>query len=593
VGGHQSVNNRRIGKQVSTSLELSLSHVERREKLKVLHNYHLLSPPPSLFITIATISFKLTSMTNSSLEATNNDTVMIALYYWYTPIPKAELEPHKEFHEHLCETLDLNGRIRISKEGLNGVLSGKRCDLEQYSLQLQQEVQYLHSCQQTASSSTLVEASPQPLESPNYPSELAKEKRYGNTLDIKYCHLRKDIDIEKQLFTYLHVKITQEVVSLNETEGAQAQTSSRSRRRKGKARKQKTLQDKHVSSNISYHNTSPHGQCQDSYKIDAEGVSIGVEGDTQSHRSDAKTRTKTNLDLDNYQPALHLTPQQWNDKLLQDAQSNGIDTSHANGDANAILIDARNIYESNIGHFAVPGIPTLLANTRKYSTIPSVLQASIPILSGKNVYMYCTGGVRCEKASVYLRALSESSEWPEGMEKPKSIYQLQGGIQKYLEQYGQRENGSEHAHELNGDQDRGEKQSDFDQGQDHQETLIKKDDSCLFAGKNFVFDNRRYDPVLGNSEIKIVGKCVMCSNPHDDYDNGNAPCENKEARCCRCRVLVLVCHDCRNKVRIWGEDIDKSMQELCRKPDLYCGGSDDKQCINEGHEVQHCELRQY
>ena len=93
----------------------------------------------------------------------------------------------------------------------------------------------------------------------------------------------------------------------------------------------------------------------------------------------------------------------------------------------------------------------------------------------------------------------------------------------------------------------------------------------------------------------------MCLNPHDDYDNGNAPCENKEARCCRCRVLVLVCHDCRSKVRIWGEDVDVDVNanaadddndDKCLKPDLYCGGVE-KQCINEGNEVQHCELRQY
>jgi hypothetical protein len=71
--------------------------------------------------------------------------------------------------------------------------------------------------------------------------------------------------------------------------------------------------------------------------------------------------------------------------------------------------------------------------------------------------------------------------------------------------------------------------------------------------------------------------------------------------------LVLVCHDCRSKVRIWGEDVNVSVadnasdhsvesheSQSCRKlkPDLYCGGVE-KQCINEGNEVQHCELRQY
>ena len=50
------------------------------------------------------------------------------------------------------------------------------------------------------------------------------------------------------------------------------------------------------------------------------------------------------------------------------------------------------------------------------------------------------GGVRCERAGSYLRALSESNSgaW-QGKEQPKGIYQLQGGIQKYLESYGREE----------------------------------------------------------------------------------------------------------------------------------------------------------
>ena len=89
------------------------------------------------------------------------------------------------------------------------------------------------------------------------------------------------------------------------------------------------------------------------------------------------------------------------------------------------------------------------------------------------------------------------------------------------------------------------------------------------------------------------GRCLLCNVPHDDYDNGHAPCENKEARCCRCRVLLLVCNGCRSKVRIWGEEKvealaggdDKNMTATsAEKPDLFCGPGG-QECIDEGNSV--------
>lgn len=242
-------------------------------------------------------------------------------------------------------------------------------------------------------------------------------------------------------------------------------------------------------------------------------------------------------------------------------------------------------------------------------------------MAGKNVYMYCTGGVRCERASVYLQALAESEQWPKGLEKPKGVFQLQGGIQKYLETYGELEgtagsdDGNVDGHDENSDgiyakknhtnpKGEQENQDSSEMVQDEQ-NITDMENPCLFAGKNFVFDQRRYDPVVGRNTLNRtsgagagagVGRCVICKCPHDDYDNGHAPCENKEARCCRCRVLVLVCDDCRAKVRIWGEELnvhegdnDGSNNGVPRKPDLFCGESG--QCINEGNEVDHCVLR--
>lgn len=467
---------------------------------------------------------------------------MIALYYWYVSIPKPSLDEHCKFHQSLCSKLNLCGRIRISETGLNGVLSGKKSDLVCYEQNVRQEV--LNNI------TNRFEAS----------SQLDGKKRYGETLDVKYCHLREDIPVEKQMFQSLSVKITQEVVSLNENLVSEQTTTIR---KKGRGRsKMKTIQ-KITDSSLS--SSSPGSRDH----------SNGSTVEMQSQMSVSKGLIR----LEKYEPAKHLTPQEWNQKLLEDA---------AQMDPNAVLIDARNVYESNIGHFAVKGVPLILTNTRKYSTIPSILKASIPNLAGKNVYMYCTGGVRCERASVYLQALCESNEWPDDIDKPKSIYQLQGGIQKYLETYGKKlDNKLDKVVDVDRDHDQILQDVVTPQGS----YSSSSSDDCLFAGKNFVFDNRRYDPVVGSCN-ETIGQCVMCHTPHDDYDNGHAPCDNKEARCCRCRVLVLVCNDCRAKVHSWGEDDNNNNMFMDDKPKLFCGGTMHA-CINEGNEVQHCQIKLY
>lgn len=126
--------------------------------------------------------------------------------------------------------------------------------------------------------------------------------------------------------------------------------------------------------------------------------------------------------------------------------------------------------------------------------------------------------------------------------------------------------------------------------------------ACLYRGKNFVFDPRRTDPVVGNGIVKtpdsaqvdqcannndrvsLVGKCILCCTPHDDYDNGHSPCAGKEARCCRCRVLVLVCNACRADVRCWGESEGKN--------ELYCGQAG-KACVDEGNIAENVETEMF
>eukprot|EP00966_Prymnesium_polylepis_P178399 4131711-Prymnesium_polylepis.1 len=100
--------------------------------------------------------------------------------------------------------------------------------------------------------------------------------------------------------------------------------------------------------------------------------------------------------------------------------------------------------------------------------------------------MYCTGGVRCEAASAYLRR--------KGGDALGGVYQLNGGIERYLE-----------AHEGGG----------------------------YFRGKNHVFDKRRS---VGPPAAEVVGRCFVCSAPTDDYSS--------QSRCCHCRLLLLVCDGC-------------------------------------------------
>jgi rhodanese-related sulfurtransferase len=114
------------------------------------------------------------------------------------------------------------------------------------------------------------------------------------------------------------------------------------------------------------------------------------------------------------QPAMHLSATEWNQKLDE------VDSPDS-----ALLLDVRNVYESRVGFFQHPTTPTLLTNTRKYSDLPQLLASNPHLQHRQKIFMYCTGGVRCERVSMLVREL-----YPD-----KEVYQLQGGIQTYLHQF--------------------------------------------------------------------------------------------------------------------------------------------------------------
>ena len=100
--------------------------------------------------------------------------------------------------------------------------------------------------------------------------------------------------------------------------------------------------------------------------------------------------------------APHVPPGEWNDLIA---------------DPDTVVIDTRNSYEVAVGTFERAIHP----GTRSFREFPAWIEAH-PELQGKRLAMFCTGGIRCEKATAYLRE--------QGFEE---VYQLEGGILKYLE----------------------------------------------------------------------------------------------------------------------------------------------------------------
>jgi UPF0176 protein len=99
----------------------------------------------------------------------------------------------------------------------------------------------------------------------------------------------------------------------------------------------------------------------------------------------------------------YVPPQEWNDLIAQD---------------DVILIDTRNDYEYKIGTFEGAVNP----NTSSFGDFPEYVQHNLDPAKHKRVAMFCTGGIRCEKATAYMLA--------QGFEE---VYHLKGGILKYLE----------------------------------------------------------------------------------------------------------------------------------------------------------------
>lgn len=146
-----------------------------------------------------------------------------------------------------------------------------------------------------------------------------------------------------------------------------------------------------------------------------------------------------------------------------------------------IIIDARNDYEYDIGHFRGAIRPDI----QTFRELPEWIKENREKFEGKKILTYCTGGIRCEKFSGFLKE--------EGFE---DVNQLHGGIINYSK-------------------------NPETQGQ-------------LYDGKCYVFDERISVPI-NKVEDKVVGKCYYCGKPEDRYVN----CANPE-----CNLQHVSCPEC-------------------------------------------------
>ena len=146
-----------------------------------------------------------------------------------------------------------------------------------------------------------------------------------------------------------------------------------------------------------------------------------------------------------------------------------------------VFFDGRNAHEAKIGKFKGAVVPN--TNTSR-DFIAELESDKYDDIKGKKVITYCTGGIRCEAISAMMKKRGF-----------KDVYQIDGGIVKYGEAYG---------------------------------------DDGLWEGSLRVFDNRM--TLNFSDHAATIGECTHCGGPTSNFEN----CAHME-----CNDLVLICEDCK------------------------------------------------
>lgn len=212
---------------------------------------------------------------------------------------------------------------------------------------------------------------------------------------------------------------------------------------------------------------------------------------------------------------VHLDPKDYHKKLAED---------------NTVVIDVRNHYEALIGHFDAPA-EMLDPKMRKSTEFPVWLdkETTKEKLRGKQVLMYCTGGIRCERASALLKYKMDKDPDIKDLDI-KGVYQLQGGIDKYFKEF---------------------------------------PDGGFWSGKNYTFDKRfahappkidvqlhSQDKIVNEQKADIKANCEACGRKWDKFRG--------KRRCPSCGVPSLICKDCMEKHKSGECKLGKAIRcDLC------------------------------
>ncbi len=206
--------------------------------------------------------------------------------------------------------------------------------------------------------------------------------------------------------------------------------------------------------------------------LDGIRMNIAIEDDGKSfYKLKIKIRDKIVADglddstFDVTNRGTHLNAKAFNELTAQD---------------DTIIVDMRNHYESEVGYFKNAITPDVETFREALPLVEEMLEGD----KDKNIVMYCTGGIRCEKASAYYKH--------HGF---RNVYQLDGGIIEYARQV-------------------------------EQQGLENK-----FIGKNFVFDDRMGERISED----VIANCHQCGEPCDTHVN----CSNDA-----CHILFIQCEKC-------------------------------------------------
>ena len=194
-------------------------------------------------------------------------------------------------------------------------------------------------------------------------------------------------------------------------------------------------------------------------------------------------------------------------------------------DKNTVCIDMRNHYESEIGFFKGAIKPNVDTFRESLKIIDNELEKNG---YEKNYLMYCTGGIRCEKASAYLKH--------KGL---KNVYQLEGGIIEYIRQ------------------------------------VKEKKLNNKFLGKNFVFDERLGERITDD----IVSNCHQCGQPCDTHVNcSNEACHLLFIQCEKCSQRMSNCcsYECKKIIDLSYEEQKKLRKRKHNSNKIFKKGRSDK-----------------